>query len=479
MLVPDHKVRRDSVKRLHNHTGVLAMIGMLSALMLGAVVAVPDLWPAAGGGIAALVVMLAAIARPRRALIGLVAFPPGLLALIAGRIGLSNPLMYAVIGASFIAFWLGPRRVGHPGLVVGYIGILGLMSLSMLRNQVPDAFGAAGALTTFFFYGALYSLVLNIAPADASGRRHFADALHIAVLVSVLGSGLIALAQLGPSVFTAFNVKLFPEDTGLLYSRTHFGYFVALGFAAAFPRWLLARERRLAWAGLTALTMALVVVSLTRGAWLGSLVLAVALMLLTRRWLLLGTVPLTALFALIPGVRSRLTSDLAGGALLAIQSGAAGSHRVLLWAVLFGVALRAPWLGHGFGYVSSLYPSIFFGDDQFVTQANALVYAHNDLLYLLLELGIIGVAMYVAAAANWWASLLRSVRWAQKHVDSAQAPLVLTCLGAGIIVLIAQSVDNGFFIRAVFERFAVIAATLWLVQTAVRHDETDFGGAES
>jgi len=450
----------------------------LLAVALGVVVAIPDVWPLAGGGIALSALLIGAVIRPRWALVALVAFPPGLLALITSEVGIANPFMYAVIVASLVAFWFGPRRVGNVGLVVGYVGLLLLMSLSLIRHQVPSAVGAVGVLASIFYYGAVYSLVLNTAPADANEQRRYAEALHVAVLVSVLASGVIALFQLGPEFFSTFDKSLFPEETGLLYSRTHFGYFVALGFAVAFPRWALSGGRRVLWTVLTVLSAGLVVLSLTRGAWLGALLLVVTLALVTRRWVLLAAVPLTGLFALIPGIWARLTSDLAGGALLAVQSGAAGSHRVLLWAVLFGVALRAPLLGHGFGFVSSLSPAIFFGQDQFVTKANALVYAHNDLLYLMLELGLLGVTLYVAAAASWWTSLLRAVRSARRHLDSSWAPVVFTCLGVAIVTLIAQAVDNAFFIRAVFERSAVIAATLWLVLQAAPETESEAGSVE-
>lgn len=466
------------MKRVDN-TGLLVVAtGVVLAVGLGVVVAIPDLWPLVGGGVVLVSLLVSAVLRPRWAVVALVAFPPGLLALISSQVGLANPFMYAVIAGALVAFWLGPRRVGNVGLVVGYTGLIALMSVSLLRDQVPNAIGAGGALTTFFYYGAVYSLVLNTAPANSGGRRRFAEALHVAVLISVLASGIIALFQLGPEFFSTFNVKLFPEETGLLYSRTHFGYFVALGFAVAFPRWLLAADRRVLWTVMTILTAALVVLSLTRGAWLSSLLLVVLLAVPTRRWILLGAVPLTGLFGLIPGIRARLTSDLAGGALLAIQSGSAGSHRVLLWAVLFGMSLRAPWFGHGFGFVSSLSPAIFFGENQFVTQANALVYAHNDLLYLLLELGFVGVSLYVTAAASWWTSLVRALKSVRGHLRSASAPIIFTCLGIAVVTLVAQTVDNGFFIRAVFERFAVITATLWLIEHTASETKSEARSVE-
>lgn len=478
MPVPNYPDGCSRVTSCINRGWAFVATGVLLAVALGVVVAVPNLWPFAGGAIALSALLVGVVARPRWAVIALVAFPPGLLALITSGAGVSNPLMYAVITASIVAFWFGPRRAGNLGLVIGYGGLLLLMSISVLRHQVPEAIGTAGALTTFFYYGAMYSLVLNSSPADKNEGRRYAEALQVAILVSVLASGAIAVFQLGPEFFSTFNVKLFPEETGLLYSRTHFGYFVALGFAVAFPRWILTVEQRVLWTVLLVLSAALVVMSMTRGAWLGALLLVIIVAIVTQRWILLGAVPLTGLFGLIPGIRARLTSDLAGGALLAVQSGAAGSHRVLLWAVLFAVALREPFLGHGFGFVSSLYPSIFFGENQFVTKANALVYAHNDLLYLMLELGLVGVALYVAAAASVWTSLLRAVALARRHLNSSWAPVVFSCLGVAIVTLISQAADNGFFIRAVYERFAVIAATLWIVLDAVAETGDEAGSVE-
>lgn len=432
------------------------------SLLLGLSVTRPSVWPLIAAGVLTVGLLLLAALRPDFAVIALIAFPPGVLALVTSRFGMTVPWMVAVTFAAVLAYVVRRQGVGNRWLAMGYTFVLLLMASSFVRHDVANTVGSTISLVTFVYYGALYLLVLNVAPSKPQERLAYAERLQLAVLASVVATALIALAQVGPEFLRTLNVRLFPEDAGLLYHRTHFGYLMALGFAVALPRWVVGLGNKRLWLALTGATAAVVIISVTRGGWLSAALFVMAFALIYKRWSVLIAAPLVWLVGRIPGVASRLSSDFAGGAMLAVQSGVAGSSRLLLWAVLLPVALESPWFGNGFGFVSSLAPALYFGEGQFVSAQNPTVYAHNDALYLVLELGLIGLLAYAGGLTGWWAALVRGLRGTP--LRSAYAPIVLTCLGFGIVQLISQSVDNGFFIKAVFERLVVVAATLSFVQ---------------
>jgi hypothetical protein len=224
------------------------------------------------------------------------------------------------------------------------------------------------------------------------------------------------------------------------------------------PRLVLNQGRRWVWLLASIVSVAFVLMSVTRGAWISVAVFVIILAFQARYWRLLLILPLFALLYMVPGVRSRLTSDLAGGLAIAIQTGTAGSHRVLLWSVLARIALQAPVFGHGVGYLSSISPALIFGEGQFVAGENPQVFAHNDFLFLMLDLGLIGAIMYTVALTSFWRSLIRGLNDVNARGDRRMQALLLGCLGVALVTLVAQLVDNGFFINALFERFMVMAA---------------------
>lgn len=447
-----------------NSAKARALVVVLGAgAVLGLIVGQPQYWLLAALGVGVGGLVLTAILRPRWALLGLIAFPPGVLSLLTSSTGMTVYVMLAITALGVAAVIFGRRRLGNPWLAGGYAWMLSLMTLSYARGQVSNAVGSKTLLVTLYSYAALYLLVINLAPEGREEREAFAERIQVAVLVSVLATGVIAIFQLGSGFLSTFSVRLFPENAGFLFTRTHFGYLMSLGFAVALPRWVGVKRHRTVWAALGIASSMFVILSMTRGGWFSALVVLAIVALNSNRAALLIAVPVTGLLSQLPAIKSRLTSDLAGGALLAIQSGAAGSHRVLLWMVLLGVALQAPLMGHGFGYLSSLSAEAYFGEAQFTTSVNQSLYAHNDALYLLLEIGLIGLVPYLVGLVGWWFGLVRVVRHHWRRGDSPVARIALTCLGVAIVTLVAQSVDNGFFMKAVFERFAVVAATLVLV----------------
>ncbi len=448
-------------------SGVLALLLLrshMSGMILGAVIGV------------ALVPLV--LSRPTWALLLFLAFPPGVLTVISGEANATLMILFTIIALAGLACVIGRRRIGDMPLAAGYGAFLALAGVSYFLQRVPEAVGASLQFVTFLFYGALYLIVVNMAPRDPAEGRAFVRAVHAAVLVSALATGAIALTQMGGSLLSGFSLLLYPEQPGLLYNRTHFGYLMALGLAVALPRWALRAGPSGLWGTISIICFGLVVLSLTRGGWGAALMMTILVAFASRRRGLLLAIPAGMALSLIPVIRERLLSDFTGGVLFALQSGAAGSYRVLLWQVLVPLALSSPWLGHGFGFMTTLAPELYFGENQFVTAQNPFLYAHNDFLYLVMELGLVGLAVYLVGILGWWARTISSLREALGRKDAEMLALILTCVGVGLVALVAQMADNAFFIRAVYERFAVVAATSWTLRSSLPKGPTASLGTE-
>ncbi|HYI46075.1 MAG TPA: O-antigen ligase family protein [Actinomycetota bacterium] len=390
----------------------------------------------------------AAVRAPAVLLVGFVAIPPGVLTSLP-RVSV-GPL--TLLMAATLAAFLVLRGVVTRGLVQTAIpiGVLVVGAFTMFNAIRPGPQSAA----TEFRRVMLFYLVLLVL-SYALGRAGAIKLAHVgtAILVSAGISGIIFLSQLGfqPWNFSVSDPSLEP---GGLFFRTHFGYMMALGFAVALSRTMSRAPGKIRTSDLVVLGYfsLLVTFSFTRGAWLVALVLITIAPLRTGRtglWLLL---PVLALVATgIPLIQERLFSDLSGGLQRSLESGDFATGRWGLWREMADRAIAGfPW-GNGYGYVWNLRPEALFARGaSFTTESNPFVYVHNDFLYWMVELGVIGLAAMVALWAQVLSALQR-IRYAATRIHGE------TAFVGGIVLtmFVASMVDNGLFIRPVAERFFI------------------------
>jgi O-antigen ligase len=106
----------------------------------------------------------------------------------------------------------------------------------------------------------------------------------------------------------------------------------------------------------------------------------------------------------------------------------------------------------------SLTPNDIFGiEGVFVTQENQFIFAHNDFLYLFVELGILGVGLLVV----FWLHLFRSIRRLSRSPDALTRYRVRVLIPIIVVMLLVQLFDNGFAIRFVAERFFIAAGLVF------------------
>lgn len=432
--------------------GAAATGATVSGVSTAAVVAV------AGG--------VAFVVRPEWFVLTVLALPGGLLERSAPATALA--LAGIVVALRVVA------TIDMPRFSTALTPLACLVGLAYVHRAPVDA-PAAAAAGEFRLQLIYYLSLAVIAYGCVRRQRLSPHQIMLAAVAGAVGGAVIYAAQV---VLTGVPILMSADgaagNPGLLFYRTHFGYLMCIGLAASFElRTSLSdrTKRRLVDAVIAGL-MLMVLVSMTRSAWLIAVIVAAASWSRRThsnsvRWsraaaaLVAAALVGVLLFEAVPLVRERLSSDVESGLSESIESGTIGSGRLYLWRELILEGSGGGLAGNGFGHMWSLDPIDVFGTEQYTVEENPFIYAHNDALYLFVDLGVTGVLLWLA----FWVALLRARfravenrhgAWPAKFVD-----------GVIVTMLIAELVDNGLFIQALSEPFFVCVG-LVLARAAAR-----------
>lgn len=253
--------------------------------------------------------------------------------------------------------------------------------------------------------------------------------------------------------------------TGTFVHPSALGIFAAFMMVFAFAGYLLATRlsRRAAWAGFAAVNGVVLLMTHTRVAWIAAPVAVVVIALACRRPL----VPLAMLGSAV-AIAARAT---------AVQQRLSGFSsldvRQRLWEQLVAnLTVGDAILGFGLGRVNAM---VTFASMQ--AGIPLLNQAHNDYLRLLLETGIIGVALHTlslvgVAVVCWRALTMPSLSALGRHLS-------LAVVGCTLVVLITMITDNLFQRPALmWPYWALVGAAMWQV-TAARSAEVKRTGTEA
>ncbi|MGH2537794.1 MAG: O-antigen ligase family protein, partial [Candidatus Promineifilaceae bacterium] len=327
-----------------------------------------------------------------------------------------------------------------------------------------------------------------------AGRRAVrwlaAAALAAGLSQAVIGIWQFGLRGTGPDHFEILNG--YYRAFGTFQQPNPFGGFMALSAAMALGAALgqlggLLGQRRagqrvpsaawlwLAFFGLSAAVLGLaLVMSWSRGAWLGFAagLLAMGLFLPRRRWLgaLLLAAGLLALLALltagllpasVSGRLASLTAEIQLGDVRGADVTAdnfAVLERLAHWQAAVEMARGNLWLGVGIGNYAAAY-------DQYalINWPLALGHAHNYYLNILAETGLLGTAAYLVL---WFAVIWQTIRLLGRH-GWPQRGLALGLLGVWSTLSVHHVVDKLY----VNNLYLFMGALLGLQQLLERTDE--------
>jgi tetratricopeptide (TPR) repeat protein len=373
---------------------------------------------------------------------------------------LKRLLIYAVVLGLGLA-WItvasgGPTWQPRSGLVlpaVGYV-LLGFLSLFWATTPFHGLVEATRLLVLALLFVAVQVLIRM-------------DGLITVARCSTVGGA--ALAAIGVCQYLGLAFEWIPS-VGMPSGTFAFRNLAASYLIGCLPLALLAIAlestawRRLLWAGCAALMALFLLYTRTRGAWVGTglaLIIACVVALyhgplrrtlaltfkgiFATRLLRLG-LPLLACAWLVaaflpshtsPGVIQQFDEQKTSAATTAVSMLSVGSDRGRLdmWKHTLDMVWDHPLLGVGLDNWEFVYPLYDTGvEPGKITAASEPVRPHNDFLWILSELGLVGLGLYLWLLGAAWVAARRVFR-------SGEATKQLCALAAlaGIVALLGHS----------------------------------------
>ena len=387
---------------------------------------------------------------------------------------LRNLALYAVMGFAIVAASLVDLpRLKHFGQMSG-LGVLtvvdcvmGLIALLFVRAFPRRLLMPVGLYAAFMCWCAISALW---APPRTQGLQNAAVFLSLLVLLAVsavaavedrvmteraIGAAILLADLIGLGVVAASLVlRGLPTNIDVIPWFVHPRAMALFGLVPL--SWHLAQWARgggragaiaFLWAGA-------IFVSLSRTATAIALLLFVFSAIIRSRRIRMSWRSQTVLIAAVPAMfmlilawapfRNRLFSRIDYG----FDSGTVGlkdNGRTFMWRGVAESALKAPFLGHGLGSSESAVSDAYYW----------VGHPHNDYLRVWHDLGLVGLALLVAAFATWFRILATGLRRVVLQTER-DPTLQLAALGALLALLFGMMTDNSLVYGFVMSPTAVV-----------------------
>jgi O-antigen ligase len=356
------------------------------------------------------------------------------LAALAGR---ESTLVFA------IGFWLALIQISIAASQIVLTSVLllwlyqlakGKQKLVRLPLDLPlVAFIALSLLSAFFSFDPFSSLVdikklaLFAVPYLIVSAIHRVSTLEKLILLLIGVADLAALVSLWQYFFGELGDINHRLHGFMSHYMTFSGLLMGVGMLAL-AELLFRGKRRVFLAGSLALIMTVLLLSLTRSAWLGVLVAAFLLVLLRDRRLLvaLPVISIAVMVLIPPEVELRLRSF--------VRPDVSGTDRYYMLQSAMHMIANHPLLGVGPDMVSDVYPVYVVEDAPQKTN----VHLHNNFAQIAAERGLpcLGAWLWLMASLLVW-----SVR-AYRHTRGDRER---RALAAGALGVLISGLAAGFF----------------------------------
>lgn len=393
-------------------------------------------------------------------------------------IGLMNPHLYTwelrnfpfaqVIGIAFLIAWFFGRKKMIP-TTAGVIGLCVLLAYVTLKNPFAWNQDEAWALWNQYAKIVVAALLIGTLIYTPYRVRWFLWTVlfSIGVFYGVKG-GVFALATGGN-----FNVQ--GPVPSFIGGNTHLG--VALIMVA--PLFLaFMRDAQSVWLKRGALasfwlSLAAILFTYSRGAWLGLAAIAALLFLQTKRKLLVAAVLVPFAMGIMAYIPERLFSRM--DTIAEYQEDLSAQQRLQGWGVALNVAIKHP-LGAGFGLdatpVDVWMQYANFHRPEF-KRANA---AHSIYFQMLGDHGFLGLALFLFVLLATFLTLQRVKSLVTADPDRAWLGHYASAIQVG---LVGYCVSGAFVSLAWFDLFYtyVVLAGILLREAAAPADSTETAAA--
>ena len=364
--------------------------------------------------------------RPAWVVLLLAALPMAALQLFPGRV--LDLLLLATLGGLLVV-----RRGVSIGWRSGFLGIGVLLAAASFHRA--DLTGETALIARGFWNDLAFYVLIVLVTYNATR------------IGDLRGTPLVNALLIGLTLSVILENTSLSADPGIASAGRLVSYLAAVGFALCFARIIIRMEDgRYYYRGLHTLLAILFLMAmipdLVRGAWLGALIAVFVISLLAhkrRYWVLIIAALITML--IVPVTREQVVPSQAQAA-----GGGFTTGRSDLWSRLWD-RVESGWpLGNGFGYTFTLTSPDLFGpgsSDFYTSPSQSFVYPHNDFIFWMVELGVIGLLgmlLFYGQLVMAFRSVSRSTRRNRIHAQ------ILS--GALITGFVSQLVVSTFFFRA-------------------------------
>jgi len=367
---------------------------------------------------------------------------------------------------TYPAFWCGLTIAATPlvpTLVTIGLAVVSFFSLFVTYASDASIAPAKSRVNRFIFLFA-FIYFASIFPIETVDSSTFGAVLHVvfALFAVLVGASVRREAQLywiirafavsgalvsaygvyqylfGTSVTAAWvDAKMFGEVSVRVYSTLENPNVLAeyLLLVIPFTGALIINEKkllsRLFFIGCLGVQLLTMVLTLSRGGWVG-LILAVAifLVMLDRRFIILGIFGLIGLYFVLPDtIMNRLLS-------IGNLADSSSSYRLSIWLGTIAM-LKTHWfsgIGPGTTAFNRVYPVYSYG-------AAAAQHSHNLFLQLICDAGIAGIVLFVLMLFSFWRTMATSV----KHAADRRLRIISIASIAAIAGFIAQGMTDYSF----------------------------------
>ena len=402
-----------------------------------------------------------------------------LLSLPLGRLTFAEVVSpVTVLAAVVLAVWLwrvlsGSEKIefSHMQLPLAVFLLWGIAGIYGALDV-----GTAIKVLSIFVMGASVYLVTSQTIRSPEEAHGIMWAAAVTVGITVLYT---VVAGFGGSMSEVYQ----NDEGGQSYARFGgiFGHPNLLGgfLALAIPSMVaLAASERLWWRRLSGYllviaAMAGLVLTYSRGAWLGTGVGLLILLPVLKRgfWLILGAVllgpVLVGMVTSSDAVLARLESIAAAGSDPALM------ERLEIWGMAFRLVAEHPLLGVGLGNFQAAYGRLMVPDLPLLTYPLELPeHAHNLFLNLAVEVGLVGVSAFAWLLAVAFLRVRQIKRFADWRVGVWSMGLAAGLVAISVQALVDVVVYQGFVAILFFTYLGVMDAFKRFDGSQVEHEST-------
>ena len=282
--------------------------------------------------------------------------------------------------------------------------------------------------------------------------------LNILLTFFVLAQTLVALygisqyftgVELDPAwVDEANNPEIFTRIFSVFGNPNILAEYLILGIPVSMSLFFTSKKllKKLLFLGTTLILLLTLVLTLSRGSWLGFAFGVAVFVLLINKKLLLLSIPIgiIGVFVLPDSIIHRISS-------IGNLADSSNAYRIVIWAMTLKI-IRENWLvGLGFGYAP--FKQVFESN----IRTMPIFHAHNTYLEITAELGIVGILLFVALLFVMYKySILNLIKSNNKFIKYTTAAILASISG----LLVQGLVEHVLYLTRIIATFWILIGVL-------------------